>query len=142
MKRFFAIVLTLAMLIPMVLSVGNIADAADYTVKPYYGLGWSDINRVKFDNLEGLTIVSVKIASDGVRGLSYAGKSDPKEIAASVKKITDKLPEGMRQLFLAGTSKRVSLPESCPMRTSMRLLKRSFPPPSCCMPMRWTAWVS
>ena len=45
------------------------------------------------------------------------------------------------QGIFGGTSKRVSLPESCPMRTSMRLLKRSFPPPSCCMPMRWTAWA-
>ena len=106
MKKIFAIILTMVMLLPMVFSMGSVASAADYTAKPFYGMGWSDINRIKFPNLEGLTIVGLKIVDEenGVLGLSYAGKTDPKEIAASIKKVLDRNPEGMRHLFLAGTA--------------------------------------
>ncbi|MBQ8881166.1 MAG: hypothetical protein IJ030_03205 [Oscillospiraceae bacterium] len=103
MKKVLAIVLTLAMLLPTALSLGTVAGAEDFTAKPFYGLGWSDINRVKFPNLEGLTIVAVNKVEEGKLGLSYAGKTEPKEIAASIKKTLDRTPEGMRQLFLAGT---------------------------------------
>ncbi len=106
MKKVFALVLALAMLLPMVCSMGTVADAADYTSKPFYGMGWSDINRIKFSNLEGLTIVGLKIvdAENKKLGLSYANKTDPKEIAASIKKVMDRNPEGMRHLFLSGTA--------------------------------------
>ena len=104
MKRIFALVLTLVMLLPMVFSVSPVADAADFTEKPFYGMGWSDINRIKFPNLEGLTIVGLKDLGNGKLGMSYAGKTDPKEIAAAIKKVMDRNPEGMRHLFLAGTA--------------------------------------
>ena len=106
MKKLLAIVLTLAMLLPTVLSLGAVAGAEDFTAKPYYGLGWSDINRIKFPNLEGLTIVGLKIVDQENKklGLTYANKTDPKEIAASIKKTLDRNPEGMRYLFLAGTA--------------------------------------
>ena len=106
MRRFFAFILTLAMLLPTLCAMGTVAEAADYTAKPFYGMGWSDINRIKFPNLEGLTIVGLKIVDKENKklGLSYAGKTDPKEIAASIKKVMDRNPEGMRHLFLSGTA--------------------------------------
>ena len=106
MKRVLATVLMLAMLLPMACATGTAAAAEDYTSEPFYGMGWSDINRLKFSNLEGLTIVSLKIVDKENKklGLSYANKTDPKEIAASIKKVMDRNPEGMRHLFLAGTA--------------------------------------
>ena len=103
MKKILAVILTLALLLPMALSFGTIADAEEFTEKPFYGMGWSDINRLKFPNLEGLTVVSVKNLGNGKLGLSYASKTDPKEIAASVKRTMDRLPEGMRHILLFGT---------------------------------------
>ncbi|MBQ8881762.1 MAG: hypothetical protein IJ030_06310, partial [Oscillospiraceae bacterium] len=103
MKRTLAILLTLAMLLSMALSMGVVAGAETVTAKPFYGLGWSDINRVKFPNLEGLTGVTVKNLGNGTLGLTYADKTDVKEIAASVKRTMDRLPVGMRQLALFGT---------------------------------------
>ena len=90
MKKLLAILLALAILLPMAFSFGTVANAEEVTVKPFYGAGWSDINRLKFSNLEGLTIVGLKDKGDGTLGLSYAGKTDPKEIAASIKKVLDR----------------------------------------------------
>ena len=104
MKKTLAIILTLAMLLPMVFSMGTIASAEDFTVKPFYGVGWSDINRIKFPNLEGLITVAVKDKGDGTLGLSYSGKTDPAEIAAAIKKILDRTPEGLRYVFMYQTS--------------------------------------
>ena len=102
MKKILAAILVIALLLPMVFSFGTVAGAAEFTEKPYYGLGWSDINRLKFPNLEGMTIVSFKDLGGGKLGMTYAGKTDPKEIAAAVKKTIDRLPEGMRHILLAG----------------------------------------
>ena len=109
MKKTLAIILTLAMLLPMAFSLGTVAGAEDFTVKPFYGAGWSDINRIKFANLEGLIGMSVKDNGDGTISLTYASKTDPKEMAVSIKKVMDRLPEGMRQLALFSTAKAFSV---------------------------------
>jgi len=103
MKKFLAVVLALTMLLPLVFSLGTVAGAETVTAKPFYAAGWSDINRLKFDNLEGLIGMSVKDNKDGTITLSYAGKTDPKEMAAAVKKVIDRAPEGLRHVALFGT---------------------------------------
>ena len=56
MKRFLVIFLAVAMLLPFAMQKGT----AEIEQKPFYGLGWSDISRLKFPNLEGTTEVSLK----------------------------------------------------------------------------------
>ena len=106
MKKLFAMLLALAMVMSMVppaVLPANAAEATETETKPFYALGWSDINRRKFSNLEGLVTMSVN-ATDGVVSLSFNGKSDLDEIAQSVKTMMDALPEGMRHMHLANPS--------------------------------------
>ena len=116
------------MLLPMVFSMGTVAGAAEVTAEPFYGLGWSDINRLKFANLEGLTGISVIYNNDGTISISYAGKTDPKKIAEAIKPIMDRTPEGMRQLALFHTSRAFSVaPEDAIfMDNGMSQLKTLF----------------
>ena len=65
MKRFLAIVLTLAMLLSMAplagLATHAHAESAAEPDAPFYGLGWSDISRKEYGNLDGLECISVNV---------------------------------------------------------------------------------
>ena len=88
------------MFLPMVV----LPNADTVEVKPFYGMGWSDINRIKFPNLEGLVTITIR-EENGKIYFEYAGKTDIGEIAKSVKTMMDRLPEGMRQLHLWSPNK-------------------------------------
>jgi len=100
MKKILAVVLALIMLLPYGMTVRGETVAS----KPFYGMGWSDINRIKFPNLEGLVTIGIG-EENGKIYFEYAGKTDIGEIAKSVKTMMDKLPEGMRQMHLWSPNK-------------------------------------
>ena len=108
MKRFLAILLTLALVLPMIPVLGHTAHAdatAEADIKPFYGLGWSDINRRMFSNVDGMVAVTVNASDDGTVTLSFNGKRDLDKMAASLKAVMDERPEGMRYMKLFGTGK-------------------------------------
>ena len=85
----------------------------EVAVKPYYGIGSSDFNRVKFPNLDGrLTILvnvntetrEVYLSADGV------GR-DVNKLAAYLKAALDRFPEGMRTIVLHHVSNVFQLQE-------------------------------
>ena len=85
----------------------------EVAVKPYYGIGSSDFNRVKFPNLEGrLTVLvnvntetrEVYLSADGV------GR-DVNKLAAYLKAALDRFPEGMRTIVLHNVSNVFQLQE-------------------------------
>lgn len=104
MKKLVAFCLAMALVLPFLISVGPVAGAESYTEKPFYGVGWSDINRIKFPNLEGMITIGVSVDSKDELRIGFNGKRDPMEIAKSVKTLLDKMPEGMRYILLAGTA--------------------------------------
>ena len=109
MKRFLSILLTLAMVLSMVPAVGLAAHAETTTeadIKPYYGLGWSDISRMKFSNLDGMPTISVGISEEtGNVTMSYGGTTNPEGMAQVMKSVMDSYPAGMRYIMLFGTAK-------------------------------------
>ncbi|MBQ7768945.1 MAG: hypothetical protein IJ403_08705, partial [Oscillospiraceae bacterium] len=109
MKRFLSILLTLAMVLSMVPAVGLAAFAETTTeadIKPYYGLGWSDISRMKFSNLDGMPTIAVGISEEtGNVTMSYGGTTNPEGMAQVMKSVMDSYPAGMRYIMLYGTAK-------------------------------------
>ncbi|MBQ8880725.1 MAG: hypothetical protein IJ030_00930 [Oscillospiraceae bacterium] len=112
MKKAFALLLVLAMLIPM----GLISASAEgeVTVQPFYSLGWSDFNNIKYPYLEGLLTTSfgnigakVKISYGSTGSITYGQYTDADvtKIAQAIKKDMDRRPEGMRYWHLFGPGK-------------------------------------
>ena len=100
MKRFLVTFLALAMLLPFSAQI----TSAEVEKKPYYAMGWSDINRLKFPNLEGLPTIAIREGEDKTVYLEFAGAKDIPTIAKKLKSVMDKYPEGMRHLMLFNTS--------------------------------------
>jgi len=109
MKKIFALLTVLALLLPMGLAAN--ADSAE--AKPFYGLGWSDFNRNKFPHLDGLVTMNIGLGSGGIT-LSYggakitSGKIDDVQLdkmVAALKKEMDARPEGMRYIHFFGPAK-------------------------------------
>ena len=100
-KRFFAVILTLAMLLPMVLSLGTVAGAEEITVKPFYGLTWSPVNMSLFGNLEDAPRMVVSVSNGAV---ILSSSSNPTTYARKLKATMDALPEGMRHLRIFRTA--------------------------------------
>jgi len=101
MKRLLILSIIIALLLPSALPAQ--ADAVE--VKPYYGIGSSDFNRLKFPNLEGMQRFVISVKDDAVSLFSESAGSDKDKMAASLKKTFDKLPHELRQLTLFRTSK-------------------------------------
>ncbi|MBQ8880728.1 MAG: PT domain-containing protein [Oscillospiraceae bacterium] len=109
MKKLFALVLALALLVPMgLIPVAN--AEGEVTVKPFYALGWSDFNNIKYPYLEGLLTTSFRNIGDKAI-LSYGDSSmiysrytdaDVTKVAQAIKKDMDARPEGMRYWHLFG----------------------------------------
>ena len=107
MKRIAAMFLLLALILPLVPA----AKADTVAVKPYYGIGSSDFNRVKFPNLEGRLTVNVGVADGQTYFSSSTGGKDINKIASILKTTADRYPEGMRHLILFRTSEVFQLGE-------------------------------
>lgn len=110
MKKLLAILLALVMVLPMTL----VASAETVTEMPFYGGGWSAVDKTKIDNIYGLCTINTIRKNDNVhfehpvRGengvditktVSGAGS-----VAASVKKEMDSRPEGLRYLHISQPS--------------------------------------
>lgn len=96
MKRILATLIILCLLLPITLT----AKADTVEVKPFYGIGSSDFNRVKFPNLEGKQRLVVGVKDDTVYLLSESHGKDFDAMAAGLKKTMDALPAELRQLVL------------------------------------------
>ena len=111
--RCIVLLLVLALLVPMVLS----ARADQVAAKPFYGLGWSDFNNIKYPYMEGLVSLGISNIGDKVV-LSYGGASltggsftdaDVEKLATALKKTMDARPEGMRYIHFFGPAKAFGL---------------------------------
>lgn len=94
MKKILAIVLALAMVLPLTL----VAQAAETEIKPFYGLAWSDIDGSKCDNIIKAYTINLRTKNNRVT-MELPGVSvNVDKIAAAVKKEMDSRKEGMRYL--------------------------------------------
>ena len=96
MKKLFAILLALALLIPL----APITKAAEFTAEPYYLLGWSDYDNEKFPYLEGLVTNSMSNIGENIV-VTYGGAKmmygsytdeDVTALATAMKKELEKRP--------------------------------------------------
>ena len=109
MKKIFAFMLVLAMLLPM--GLVPVANAeGEVTVKPFYVLGWSDFDETKFPYMDGL--VQTNFGVSGAKAyISYSGttvyysedgvdEAKALQLAEKLKKTMDARPEGLRYWHL------------------------------------------
>ena len=70
MKKLFALLLILAMLVP--LGLVPVANAEEFTAEPFYVLGWSDFDQETFPYMDGL--VTSNFSTSGANAtISYGG---------------------------------------------------------------------
>ena len=115
MKKIFAVILALTMLLP--LGLVPVANADEFTAEPFYCLSWSDVNNSEYPYLEGLATSSFS-NQGGKAVLSYSGAKlvhgsftaeDTDNFAQAMKKTMDERPEGQRYWHLFGPSKIIKL---------------------------------
>lgn len=100
MKKIITLLLVLVLLLPLM----PMQKADAVAVKPYYGIGSSDFNRLKFPNLEGRLSINVGVENGEVYlSASGAGK-DLNKIASLIKSALDRYPDGMRTFVLHNIS--------------------------------------
>ena len=116
MKKTFAIILTLALLLPFGL-VPTVSAEGEVTVEPFYVLGWSDFDDEKYPYLDGLLTTSFSNIGDKAR-LSYGGGTmlygsytdeDVTTIATAITKEMNSRPEGARYWTVFGPAKIMKL---------------------------------
>jgi len=124
MKKVFAILLVLMLLVPMALVPA--AGAEEIAAKPFYVLGWSDYNNARFPYMDGLVTSGINTVGDSVRfyikpadgeyyGVIYGSYTDADvtAFAQGLKRMMEVRPEGMRYWHLWGPGKALALkPES------------------------------
>ena len=97
MKKFFALLMTLAMLLPLTLV--QPAKAADVTSQPFYMFNWEEVTEGKYDNIYSApffwTAERVKFV------ISWNGANTPKGLAQKCKELFDTRPEGSRFIKFA-----------------------------------------
>ena len=112
MKKIFAFMLVLAMLLPM--GLVPVANAeGEVTAKPFYTLNWNDIDNSVYPYLDGLVWARFNTSGDKATikldGLSNVllvynenglDENAAMQIAQKLKTIMDARPEGMRYLHL------------------------------------------
>ncbi len=97
MKRFFALLMALAMLLPLTLV--QPANAADVASQPFIMFNWEEVTEGKYDNIYSAPFfwtaerVGFKI--------SWNGASTPKDLAKKCKDLFDTRPEGGRFIKFA-----------------------------------------
>ncbi len=108
MKKIFALILVLAMLVP--LGLVPAANAEEVTAQPFYTLGWSDFDESKFPYLDGLVNTTFSM-SGSTPAISYGdvsvvyredGVDDARvtRFAQALKKTMDARPDGLRYWHL------------------------------------------
>jgi len=108
MKKIFAFLLMLAMLLPMGLL--PVANAEEFTEEPFYALSWSDMDNKAYPYLDGL--VQSNFSTSGANAtISYSGvqvvynkdgldQAKVKQFAEKMKATMDARPDGMRYWHL------------------------------------------
>ena len=99
MKKLLLLLLVAALLLPILP-----AKAESVAAKPYYGIGSSDFNRIKFPNLEGRLTVNVGVEDGEVYFSASGAGRDITKIANLMKSALDRYPEGMRTIVLHNIS--------------------------------------
>ena len=95
MKRLFALLLALAMILPMGLTA-NAEPAAEVAVQPFFMLNWESVKEGRYDNVFSSPFfwtaerVNFKISWDGA--------STPKDLAVKCKALFDTRPVGSRYI--------------------------------------------
>lgn len=92
MKKLLAVLLVLAILLPVV----PVTKAKAAEAKPFYGLTWDEVDRNTFSNLENAPIITVK-NNNGEVTITH-GSTYPELMAEKMKEKLDALPEGMRYI--------------------------------------------
>ena len=92
MKKFFALLMTLAMLLPMALI--QPAKAADVTSQPFYMFNWDTVTEGKYDNIYSSPFFWTAERVNYV--ISWDGANTPKGLAQKCKELFDTRPEGAR----------------------------------------------
>ena len=113
MKKIFAIILTLALLLPLCL----VTNADGVSALPFYSLGWSDFDEDTYPYLDGLVTCTFKNIGDkavlhyGNAQMLYGSYTDDDvtAMATKIKTEMDSRPEGMRYLTLFGIAKIMQL---------------------------------
>ena len=112
MKKCFAILLALALLLPLGL-VPTANAAGEVTVQPFYALGWSDFDEKTYPYLDGLVTTSFTNIGDKARlgSMIYGQYTDEEvtEVAQNVKKQMDARPAGTRYWHVFGPAKIMKL---------------------------------
>ena len=111
MKKIFALLLTLALLLPVGL-VPAAGAAEPVTAEPFYALGWSDFDETKYPYLDGLVTTSFSNIGDKARlshggvTLMYGSYTDEQvtNFAEAMKKTMEARPEGTRYWHVFGPS--------------------------------------
>ena len=70
MKKLFALVLALAILVPLALT--PVAQAEEFTERPFYTLNWSKVDESKFPYVNELLTTNVTNIGENAR-FSYGG---------------------------------------------------------------------
>ena len=116
MKKIFALVFALALLLPMGLIPVAKAEG-EVTVQPFYVLSWSDMNNQQYPYLDGLVQANFNNIGDKAT-LSYGGSKifagnitdeAVDKFCQALKKTMDERPAGMRYLHLFGPAKILKL---------------------------------
>ncbi len=135
MKKILAILLVLAMVLPMCIAVGA-EETSDVGIKPFYMLNYDREveDGFDFDNIypkiffwsrasdDYVTEDSIKVSVPGVGG------STPKAVAENLKKIYDEFPEGARYLRFGavGAALRQLLEDQVFMEKGAEVMKKWF----------------
>ena len=96
MKKFLAMLLILATLVPMGL-VANAEESTSVTVVPFTMTNWSEVKEGKYDNVYSAPFFWVGESTYPRISWSGAG-SEPKVMAQKVKELFDTRPEGARYI--------------------------------------------
>ena len=102
MKKAFAILLAVAIMIPMCL-IGTVSAEGEVTAKPFYTLGWSDFDEKNYPYLNGLHQINFSYVGDRVKlsGIQHSHENFEEQalsLAKSIKKEMDSRPAGARYL--------------------------------------------
>ncbi len=101
MKKLFALLLALAMVLPMALI--QPAKAASDPDKPFYVLGWSDFDQKKYPYLDGLHQINFSYTGDRISlsGITHSSANFEEQalnLAQKIKTVMDARPAGARYL--------------------------------------------
>jgi len=118
MKKLFALLLALALLIPMGL-VSAVNAEGEVTAEPFYMLGWSDFDQEKYPYIDGLVTSNFATKGDNAT-ISYSdakitynkdglNDADVTKFAENLKTTMDKRPEGTRYWHTWAPGKVLSL---------------------------------